>query len=129
MIRKAGNRNRNKKQRAAWRGQVAERIAEFWLRLKGYRILGRNLRTPVGEIDLLARSGDTLVVCEVKHRPTLEQAMRAITPRQQQRLARAASYILARPNRGIADISGVRFDLIAIVNGRLPKHIRDAWRS
>lgn len=129
MTRSRSTSPRDRRQNAARRGRMAERLAAIWLRLKGYRILGRNLRTPVGEIDLLARRGTLLVICEVKHRPTLDQALHAVTPRQQMRLTRAAEYVLARPNHGTQGVTGTRFDLIAIVNGRLPQHIKDAWRS
>jgi hypothetical protein len=59
--------------RSAWlRGRRAEWLAAWWLRLKGYRILARDLRTPVGEIDLIARRGRVLALVEVKARPSLE---------------------------------------------------------
>ncbi len=51
--------------RSAWlRGRRAELLAAWWLRLKGYRILARDLRTPVGEIDLIARRGRVLALVE-----------------------------------------------------------------
>ena len=49
-------------------GRWAERYVEWRLRCRGWRIEARNLRTPVGEIDLLAREGQILVIVEVKYR-------------------------------------------------------------
>ncbi len=75
-------------------------LAEIWvalvLQLKGYRILSRRLRTPGGEIDLLAKRGQTLVLVEVKLRPSLSEAAGAISNRQQNRLQTAARFVLAQ---------------------------------
>src|SRR6185369_10335445 len=61
--------------RAAFkRGHKRERRAAWWLRLKGYRILAINWRSPVGEIDLIARRGAYLAVIEVKQRADTEAA-------------------------------------------------------
>lgn len=112
--------------RAAWRaGRRGERLAACWLRLKGYRILAAGLRTPVGEIDLVARRGPILALIEVKHRPSLEEAAAAITPRQRQRIARAAQLFLqGRPE--LARLQP-RFDALLLVPGRRPRHLPDAW--
>ena len=45
------------RQRAEAAGRRAERIAGWWLRLKGWRILDRRVRTPAGEVDIIARRG------------------------------------------------------------------------
>lgn len=98
------------------------------LRLKFYRILGRRVRTPLGEIDLIARAPSG-VVCfiEVKARAHDGQTADALGPRQQGRIVRAAQiYLASRP--GIAP-KGLRFDVISVIPGRLPRHLRDAWRA
>ena len=83
------------KRRRAWRfGRRAESLAAWWLRLKGYRILAREFRVPVGEIDLIARRGTILAFVEVKARKTAEAAPDALQPRQQRRIARAAGAFL-----------------------------------
>ena len=112
--------------RAREAGRTAEVLAAIWLMLHGWRILGFRLKTPEGEIDLLARRGGVLAVVEVKARPTLAQAMDAVRPVQRERLARAGAAVAARRAslRGL----GVRLDLIAMVPGRLPLHRADAWR-
>ena len=113
--------------RQAWqRGRRGERLAAWWLRLKGYRILARDLRTPVGEIDIVARRGRTLALVEVKQRPSDHLALEAVSPRQQQRIVRAAQAFLGR-HRNLQGLD-LRFDTIIIVPARLPRHIADAWR-
>ena len=60
------------------RGLVAEGIAAWVLRLKGYRVLATRYRTPLGEIDIVARRGKVLAFVEVKARPTVEAGLEAI---------------------------------------------------
>jgi putative endonuclease len=108
------------------RGRAAEARAVLWLRLKGYRVLGRRLRTPVGEIDLMVRRGDLVCFVEVKARARLEDALSATSDTQRRRIERAASYLIAnRPNLRGKDL---RFDILAIAPGRRPRHVVDAWR-
>ena len=71
----------------AWRrGLLAETLCVVWLRILGYRVLAQRLRTPVGEIDILARRGDVLVVIDVKARRTRAAALDTLTARQRGRL-------------------------------------------
>ena len=107
---------------AGRRGEVA---AALWLMAKGYRILGFRLKTPQGEIDLLARKGKVLAVVEVKLRTTKELALEAVSRHQRERLRRAGETFAARR----ADLRGaaVRLDLMALAPGRWPCHIADAW--
>ena len=108
------------------RGRRSERIAAWWLRLKGYRILARDFRTPVGEVDLIARRAGVLALVEVKARPSLIAASEAITPRQRRRIERAAlAFLQQRP--GLAGLD-LRFDVVLLVPGHLPRHLEDAWR-
>ena len=114
--------------RRAWRfGRTAESLAAWWLRLKGYRVLARDFRVPVGEIDLIARRGRVLAFVEVKARRTAAAAPDALQPRQRRRIARAATAFLQQ--RPVLAGHRLRFDVIWIVPGRLPCHITDAWRS
>jgi putative endonuclease len=106
-------------------GRRAEVVAALWLMLKGYRILGFRLATPLGEIDLLAQRGGVLAVVEVKHRTSLEVALEAVTHEQQARLRRAGAHIAAS-RAGLRD-AVVRLDLIALAPGRRPRHLPDAW--
>ncbi len=87
-------------------------MAADFLTRQGYTILARNVRTPVGEIDLVARQGRDLVFIEVKLRRSLSfgQPAEAVTSRKQARIRRAAQYYLLRQ----PSAANVRFDVIAI---------------
>lgn len=115
------------RRRAAERGgRFAESCAAWLLRLKGYRIVARNWRSPVGEVDILARRGHLLIAVEVKRRPDAEGAALAIVDRQRRRIAAAAELFRARQSD--AATLSLRFDAILMVPGRLPHHLLDAWR-
>jgi putative endonuclease len=109
------------------RGRRGETWATILLVLKGYRILGRRVRTPAGELDLVAKAPSG-VICfiEVKARDDVRTALESLRPRQRQRIARAASlYLAARP--GLA-AKGLRFDTVTVATRSLPRHHRDSWR-
>ena len=108
-------------------GRRAEWHAALLLMFKGYRILGFRLKTPQGEIDLLALRGRTLAVVEVKRRATLEAALECVSHDQRRRLRRAGLAIAQR-RPGLKG-AFVRLDLIALAPRRLPRHIVDAWRN
>ena len=112
---------------AETRGRRGEGLASLMLTLKGYRVLGKRVRTHAGELDLVARSpGGVICFIEVKARPRAAEAAEAVAPRQRERIARAASlYLGARP---CLRHNGVRFDAILIARGRWPRHLKDAWR-
>lgn len=114
------------RRRAAWRrGHRAETLCCWWLRLKGYRVLERRARTPLGEIDILARRGGVLAVIEVKERPSADEAGAAIGELQRHRLGRAARWILSgRPE--LARLS-VRYDAMLVSPWRWPRHLAGAW--
>lgn len=118
----------NKPRLKAWRrGRWGEWLARWLLRLKGYRILAATYRSPVGEIDIVARRGDVLAVIEVKARSNLALAGDAVQPRQRARLVRASTAFLAHN----PDLNGltVRFDVILVTPWAWPCHIEDAWRA
>ena len=114
--------------RRAWRrGRLAESAAALLLRLKGFRILARGFRVPVGEIDIVARRGRLLAFVEVKARESAPAAADALTPRQRRRILKAADWFLARhPELASCDL---RFDLVLLAPWRMPRHIGDAWRE
>jgi putative endonuclease len=108
-------------------GISAESRAAAWLIGKGYRILARRWKSPLGEIDIIAARRHLLVFVEVKARATLDDAAFSVTERQKQRIAAAAEIWLAKnPNRAINDI---RFDAILVAPGKLPRHIPAAFES
>src|SRR5580704_7348604 len=108
-------------QAAERRGHASESLAALWLRLKGYRILARRLKTRAGEIDLVAAAPfGPVCFIEVKAREKTRTAAESLAPAQQTRIARAASlYLAGRP--GLAR-RGARFDIVAIGAGALPVH-------
>ncbi len=108
-------------------GRRAELVAAIFLTCKFYRLLGRRVKTPMGEIDLVAMSpSGVLCFIEVKARGAELAAAEALGTRQRNRVARAAElYLGARPGLRHKD---VRFDAILVVPGRWPRHLRDAWR-
>lgn len=108
------------------RGRAAETLAAWWLRFSGYRVVERRLRTPVGEIDIVAVRGRTVVLVEVKARAESGGTDAPVGPRQRRRLERAAAWLQAvRP--ALAG-HAVRFDLFLVRPRRLPLHVVDAWR-
>lgn len=108
------------------RGRGAEWRCVWRLRLAGYRILARRLRTPMGEIDIVARRGQLLVFVEVKARGTADDAADALTEPQWQRIARAAEMFIAR-HPALARCA-IRFDAMLVTPRGWPRHIVDAWR-
>jgi putative endonuclease len=116
------------RQAAERRGRRSETWAAVFLMAKGYRILGRRVRTRAGEIDLVARSpSGVLCFVEVKARAARELAADSLGPRQQARIARAAAMFLAR--KPALASKGMRFDVVMLAPRSWPKHIPDAWRS
>jgi putative endonuclease len=106
-------------------GLSAESRAAAFLIAKGYRILARRFRTPLGEIDIVARRRDVLVFIEVKARDSFDAAAEAIGKRQQRRIIAAAQMWLAgHPEDVMRDM---RFDVVLVVPGRLPHHLQAAF--
>jgi putative endonuclease len=93
-------------------GRFAESLAAMWLRLRGYRIVGRNVRVAGREVDVVARRGRTLVVCEVKARRSVSRGApaEAIDLRKQRRLREAGEVLLAVHD----GVERLRFDVIAV---------------
>jgi len=113
--------------RRAWRfGRWAETGAALSIRCRGYRIVARRFKCPVGEIDIVAQRGNVLSFMEVKARQDLSTAAESLGPRQIQRITRAAeAFLMQRPEWADCDI---RFDMILVRPWRLPVHVKDAWR-
>lgn len=115
------------RQRREIAGRRAEDICAWYLRLKGYRVLARRFRTPVGEIDIIARRGSVVAMIEVKARPSKTEAIGAVSTQQRRRIARAALFFLQkRPDLTNKDL---RFDLMLVTPWHMPHHLIDAWRE
>jgi len=93
---------------------------------KGYRILARRWRSPVGEIDIVAATTELLAIVEVKARPTLAAAALSLGPRQQARLMAAAEIVLADHPEWARP--GMRFDLLVVDARGTVRRIADAFR-
>jgi putative transposase len=94
-------------------GDAGEDLAAAALKKQGYKILARNYLTPLGEIDLVARQGKTVIFVEVKTRTGhgYGSPQEAVHPAKQARLRRLAAYYLKQQRLGEA---AVRFDVVGI---------------
>jgi putative endonuclease len=101
-------------------------LAAWWLRLKGWRILAVRMRTPVGEVDLVARRGKTVAFIEVKARSSVEQSAFSLDDYRLRRVARAAEALAPRFAR---DGDTIRIDALFIVPGRWPRHVANVWQG
>jgi putative endonuclease len=106
-------------------GLSAESRAAAYLVAKGFRILARRWRSPVGEIDIVARRRHVLVFVEVKARENLDDAAWSVTDRQRRRIVAAAeAWLAAHPDASYRDI---RFDAVLVAPRRIPQHIPGAF--
>jgi putative endonuclease len=104
----------------AERGRAGEDAAAALLEAHGYRIVGRNVRLPGGEIDIIARDGETVVFVEVKARATgtFGSAAGAVDARKRAKLrATAADWLQIAAPRARA-----RFDVVTFDRGRARLH-------
>ena len=123
---RSARREPSPERQAAFRvGISAESRAAAFLIAKGFRILARRWRSPLGEIDIVARRRRLLVFAEVKARQTIDEAAESVNVRQRRRIAAAAEiWLAANPDDSIRDI---RFDAILVVPGKIPQHIPAAF--
>jgi len=99
-------------------GQKWERLAEAFLRKRGFKTLERNFNCRVGEIDLVMRDGPTLVFAEVRYRASdsYGSGAESVSPTKQRRIIRAAQkYLQIRPQH---PAQVCRFDVVSIGNSR-----------
>lgn len=113
----------DKRRKAYALGHAGESRAAWALRLKGYRIVAKRYKTKAGEVDLIARKGDLVAMVEVKARPTLEEAMDAVTPTALRRIEAAGDIWLAK-QPDYARLS-IRYDLVAVLARRWPIHVEN----
>ena len=120
-------RGRNLNNRAS--GDLGEEIARRYLSRKGYEIVESNYRTRRGELDLISRHHDTLVIVEVKLRrgTAYGTPLEAVTPRKQQAIRLMTEEYLAER---APEFQALRFDVIGILirSGRPGiTHVEDAF--
>lgn len=113
------------KQQSYQFGKSSEWLAMLWLMLKGYNILNHRFKTPLGEIDIIAKKGRTVVFVEVKARRDINQLAHAVSFYQQERIMRAGGLYMAK--RPYLHDCRIRFDVITLSPYKMPKHTRGAW--
>ena len=114
-----------KRQIAEKSGRSAELRAAAWLRLKGWTILASRVKTPVGEIDLIAKRGGLVAFVEVKWRRAKSDLDTAIDER---RLGRVAAAVECVAHEYATRGEDIRIDVILLAPGSLPRHIANAWQ-
>lgn len=117
---------KSKRQKHWHRGWLSETFSMWWLRICGYKILARRFKARRGEVDLIAKRGNTIVFVEVKFRKDRASGLWSITPRQQQRIAAAAEEFLQKHPHLQSCL--MRFDAIIVKPFRPPYHMKGAWR-
>jgi putative endonuclease len=115
------------------RGAAAEELAAQYLQVRGLKVLARNLRCKVGELDLVCLDGGVLAIVEVRQRGSAEfgGALASVTWSKQRKIMRAAQFFLRREKqwKNLA----LRFDVLAIEGLPDGAHridwVKDAFRG
>ena len=113
------------RQQAEKRGREGEARAAAWLRLKGWTVLDTRVKTPVGEIDIVARRGSLVAFVEVKWRRKVADLDLAI---DEYRLRRVAAAAEAVAHRYATQGEDLRVDVILLAPRAFPRHITNAWQ-
>jgi putative endonuclease len=122
---RAGSDRAGARRDAYRRGLRAETLVAWALRLRGFTVIARRFRTPVGEIDLVARRGRLLVFVEVKARVLHESGAEAVSPAARRRIAAAADrFVAGHPRLAGHDR---RFDVALVAPRRWPVIVRGAF--
>jgi putative endonuclease len=108
-------------------GRRGETLAAWFLRLQGYRILETRYKTPIGEIDLIARRWGTTVFIEVKSRRSAALEAEALGAVNTRRVVRAAEYYISRHPHLVQ--ASLRFDVIFLAPRMWPRHMRNAFQA
>ena len=124
MKRTAHTKN-TKRQRAEKKGHRGETIAAWWLRLHGWRIIAKRVKTPLGEVDLVARRARTLAFIEVKWRAKQSNLSYAITAWNLRRVAAATAILAPKLARSGEDI---RIDVLLLAPRAWPRHLTNVWQ-
>ena len=106
------------------RGRRGEWLAAWYLRLTGWRIVASRVKTPRGEVDLIARRGRLVAFVEVKWRARAKELDYAIDEFRLRRVAAAAEALAARYVRPGDDM---RIDVLLLAPGRFPRHLKNVW--
>lgn len=115
-----------KRERAEQQGRRAESIAAGWLRLHGWRIMAQRVRTPRGEVDLIAKRGSLVAFVEVKARTKAKDLETAIDHHRLKRVAAAAEILYPEYCKNGED---AQIDVILVAPRRLPTHLTNVWHG
>lgn len=113
------------RQKADRDGRRAEAFAALYLRCRFHSICHMRYKTPVGEIDIISKRGNTIYITEVKYRNSQLSMASALEMVSQQRLVSATEFFISR-NPALAHHS-YRFDIVFISKGHWPKYIKNAF--
>lgn len=113
-----------KRRLAEHNGREGERRAAAWLQRKGWRILAERVKTPRGEVDLVAKRGGVVAFVEVKWRKKAADLDTAI---DEHRLSRVAAAVECVAHEYATEGEDIRVDVILLAPGALPRHIANAW--
>ena len=114
-----------KREIAERKGREGEAQAAQWLATQGWRILAERVKTPLGEIDLIARKADLVAFIEVKWRRRVRDLDTAIDERRLARVAAAAECVA---HEYACEGEDIRIDVILLAPGTKPRHITNAWQ-
>ncbi len=108
------------------RGRRGEALAAWFLRLKGWRIVGTRVKTPRGEVDLIARRGKSIAFVEVKARAHTSDLATAIDASRLRRVAAAAEILLPKYGKSCENM---QIDVIMVAPWRWPNHLPNVWHE
>ena len=107
-------------------GRRGESIAAWFLRLKGWRVVAMRVKTPRGEVDLIARRGKTSAFVEVKARANVRDLATAIDAYRLRRVAAAAEILLPKYGK---ECENMQIDVIMVAPWRWPNHLPNVWHG
>lgn len=114
-----------KREIAERKGREGEAQAAMWLGTQGWEVLAQRVKTPLGEIDLIARKAGLVAFVEVKWRKRSGDLATAIDER---RLSRVAAAVECVAHEYVNHGEDMRIDVILLAPGNAPRHIVNAWQ-
>lgn len=110
-------------------GRRAENLACLYVRLKGYRILGRRFKVRQGEVDIIARKGNVIAMIEVKQRANEATAEGSVSIKNQSRLMDAAEIYINRERSLHGADFELRYDFLYVIGRWKVRHITNAFQG
>jgi putative endonuclease len=119
----------DKRRKAEKAGRRAEIWVALYLILTGHRILAKRYKTRSGEIDLIARSGKTILFVEVKQRAKPEHAIDPVTARSEERIIRSGEIFMSRHPVSVDQGYALRYDMAVVTGHWRITYSRNAFRG